>query len=105
VEVLKTITFIDIKFLLQGIQLQGPSNTKEQFFSFFFFLWLYSPLWTLTFIILPQIFVSHAFFHHVSTFNNFTKEQFFIPKSDYTQTILCTASHDDPIFIYTKGFL
>jgi hypothetical protein len=40
---------------------------------FFFFLWLYSPLWTLaSLMILPQIFLSRAFFHHVSTFNNFT---------------------------------
>jgi hypothetical protein len=41
--------------------------------NFLFFLWLYSPLWTLaSFMILPHIFLSRAFFHHVSTFNNFT---------------------------------
>jgi hypothetical protein len=39
----------------------------------FFFLWLYSPLWTLaSLMILPQIILSSALFHHVFTFNNFT---------------------------------
>jgi hypothetical protein len=37
------------------------------------FLCLYSSLWTLaSLMILPQIFLSCAFFHRVSTFNNFT---------------------------------
>jgi hypothetical protein len=40
---------------------------------FFFFLNLYSPLWTLaSLMILPQIFLSRAFFYHMSAFNNCT---------------------------------
>jgi hypothetical protein len=43
------------------------------FLFFLFFLWLYRPSWTLaSLMILPQIFLSSAFFHHASTFNNFT---------------------------------
>jgi hypothetical protein len=37
------------------------------------FFWLYSPLWTLaSLMILPQIFLTSAFFRHASTYNNFT---------------------------------
>jgi hypothetical protein len=39
----------------------------------FFFLWLYSPVWTLASLKMqPQIFQLSAFFHRVSTFNNLT---------------------------------
>jgi hypothetical protein len=38
-----------------------------------FFFWLYSHVWTLaSLIILPQIFLSSAFFHHAPIFNVFT---------------------------------
>jgi hypothetical protein len=41
--------------------------------SFFYLLWLYSDLWTLVSLMtLLQIFLSSDFFHHASTFNNFT---------------------------------
>jgi hypothetical protein len=50
-----------------------PKTCHTPTLACFFFLWLYKRVWTLaSLMILSQIFLSGAFFHHVSTFNNFT---------------------------------